>query len=74
MNTDTIDTLGALCCLPAVLSYVYMARYLAPRDLSPAVLSAAQLVAAKTKAVVLGLLYAHCYDTIRQPAGLLWSV
>jgi drug/metabolite transporter (DMT)-like permease len=49
-NAGTIDTLGVWYCLLAALSYavsyLYMARYLAPRNFSPVVLSAAQLVTA----------------------------
>lgn len=49
-NAGGVDPLGVLACLAAALcyavSYVYLARYLAPRALTPMVLSAAQLVAA----------------------------
>ena len=49
-DAHAVDTLGATYCLFAALSYavsyVYMARYLAPRNLTPTVLSAAQLTAA----------------------------
>lgn len=49
-DVGTVDTLGAVYCLLAALSYaasfVYMARYLTPRALTPTVLSAAQLLAA----------------------------
>lgn len=45
-----IDPLGALFCLLAALSYgisyLYMSRFLTPRNLTPTVLSASQLVAA----------------------------
>lgn len=45
-----VDPLGAAACVAAALSYavsfVYMARHLTPLDLTPTVLSAAQLVAA----------------------------
>ncbi|GAB3446225.1 DMT family transporter [Actinophytocola sediminis] len=45
-----IDPLGALYCLLAALSYgisyLYMSRYLSPRDLSPTTLSTGQLLAA----------------------------
>lgn len=49
-SAGAIDTLGALYCLLAAVSYgvsyQYLSRFLAPRDLSPTVLSAGQLVAA----------------------------
>lgn len=49
-NAGTVDPFGALACLGAAFSYavgfVYMARYLTPRALTPIVLSTAQLIAA----------------------------
>jgi drug/metabolite transporter (DMT)-like permease len=49
-NAGTVDVLGALACLAAALcyavSFVYMARYLTPRVLTPIVLSGVQLLAA----------------------------
>jgi drug/metabolite transporter (DMT)-like permease len=49
-NAGAVDPLGVLACLVAALcyavSFVYMARYLTPRALTPLVLSAAQLLAA----------------------------
>ena len=49
-NTSDVDTLGALHCLLAALSYavsyLYMARYLTPRNLTPTVLSTSQMIAA----------------------------
>lgn len=49
-NTGSVDTLGALYCLLAALSYgisyLYMSRYLTPRNLSPTALSTSQLLAA----------------------------
>jgi drug/metabolite transporter (DMT)-like permease len=51
-NTGTVDIVGAFACLSAALSYavsyVYMARYLITRAITPAALSAAQLLAATT--------------------------
>ncbi|MFL6144663.1 MAG: DMT family transporter [Labedaea sp.] len=45
-----VDTWGALACLAAAfsyaVSYLYMARYLTPRNLTPTVLSTGQLIAA----------------------------
>lgn len=49
-NSGTIDTLGTLYCLLAAISYaisyVYMGRYLTPKDITPTALAAAQLIAA----------------------------
>jgi len=45
-ETGAVDPVGALYCLLAGLSYLYMSRYLAARRLSPTVLSASQLLAA----------------------------
>lgn len=49
-NTAAVDLLGVLACLAAAfcyaVSFVYLARYLTPRALTPMVLSAAQLIAA----------------------------
>jgi drug/metabolite transporter (DMT)-like permease len=49
-DAGSVDTLGALYCLLAALSYgisyLYMSRYLTPRNLSPTVLSVSQLIAA----------------------------
>ncbi|HEY7594797.1 MAG TPA: DMT family transporter [Actinophytocola sp.] len=49
-DAGAVDPLGALCCLCAGLSYgisyLYMSRFLTPRQLSPTVLSAGQLLAA----------------------------
>lgn len=49
-DAGSVDTLGALYCLLAALSYgisyLYMSRFLTPRNLSPTVLSASQLIAA----------------------------
>ncbi|MPZ83168.1 MAG: EamA family transporter [Actinophytocola sp.] len=51
-DAGTVDTLGALHCLLAALSYgisyLYMSRYLTPRKLTPTVLSTSQLVAASS--------------------------
>jgi drug/metabolite transporter (DMT)-like permease len=45
-----VNLLGALMCLIAsisyAVSYLYMSRYLAPRNITPTVLSASQLIAA----------------------------
>jgi drug/metabolite transporter (DMT)-like permease len=68
-DTGSVDTLGALYCLLAALSYaisyLYMSRYLTPRDLTPTVLSTGQLIAASVlTAATLPL----------DPAGLpVWS-
>lgn len=47
---DSVDTLGTLFCLLAALSYgisyLYMSKYLIPKNLTPTVLSTSQLVAA----------------------------
>jgi drug/metabolite transporter (DMT)-like permease len=49
-NAGEVDALGALYCLLAAfsygISYLYMSKYLTPRDLSPTVLSTSQLMAA----------------------------
>jgi drug/metabolite transporter (DMT)-like permease len=49
-DVGSVDTLGALYCLLAALSYgisyLYMSRFLTPRNLSPTVLSASQLIVA----------------------------
>jgi drug/metabolite transporter (DMT)-like permease len=49
-NSGTINALGTLYCLLAAISYaisfVYIARYLTPKDITPTVLAAAQLIAA----------------------------
>jgi len=49
-NARGIDLIGALACQAAAISYaasyVYLARFLAPRALTPTVLSAAQLLTA----------------------------
>ncbi|HEY0449784.1 DMT family transporter [Actinophytocola sp.] len=49
-DAGSVDTLGALYCLLAALSYgisyLYMSRYLIPRKLTPTVLSTGQLIAA----------------------------
>lgn len=49
-DAGSVDTLGALYCLLAALSYgisyLYMSRFLTPRNLSPTVLSTSQLIAA----------------------------
>ncbi|AOS65277.1 DMT family transporter [Actinoalloteichus hymeniacidonis] len=49
-TTNGIDLVGALICLAAAfsyaLSYLYIGRHLAPRELSPVALSAGQLLAA----------------------------
>jgi len=49
-NAGAVDPFGVLACLVAALcyavSFVYMARYLTPRALTPMALSAAQLIAA----------------------------
>jgi drug/metabolite transporter (DMT)-like permease len=49
-DAGSIDTLGALYCLLAALSYgisyLYMSKYLAPKNLTPTVLSTSQLIAA----------------------------
>jgi len=47
---SSVDTLGALYCLLAALSYavsyLYMSRFLTPRNLTPTVLSTGQIIAA----------------------------
>lgn len=49
-DTGSVDTLGALYCLLAALSYaisyIYMSRFLTPRNLTPTVLSTGQTIAA----------------------------
>jgi drug/metabolite transporter (DMT)-like permease len=49
-NSGTIDPLGTFYCLLAAvsyaISYVYMARYLTPKDITPTALATAQLIAA----------------------------
>lgn len=49
-NTHTIDPLGTFYCLLAAISYaisyVYMARYLTPKKITPTALAGAQLLAA----------------------------
>ncbi|MGH3803144.1 MAG: DMT family transporter [Pseudonocardiaceae bacterium] len=49
-NNGTIDPLGTVYCLLAAvsyaISYVYMARYLTPKEITPTALAAAQLIAA----------------------------
>jgi drug/metabolite transporter (DMT)-like permease len=49
-DTGAVDTLGAFYCLVAALSYaisyLYMSRFLTPRDLTPTVLSTGQIIAA----------------------------
>jgi drug/metabolite transporter (DMT)-like permease len=49
-NAGSVDILGALYCLLAALSYavsyLYMGRYLTPKNLTPTVLSTSQIVAA----------------------------
>jgi drug/metabolite transporter (DMT)-like permease len=49
-DAGSVDTLGALFCLLAALSYgisyLYMSRYLTPKNLTPTVLSTSQLIAA----------------------------
>lgn len=49
-DAGTVDALGALYCLLAALSYavsyLYMNRFLTPRNLTPTVLSAGQIIAA----------------------------
>lgn len=49
-NSGYIDPLGTLYCLLAAvsyaISYVYMARYLTPKEITPTALAAAQLIAA----------------------------
>jgi drug/metabolite transporter (DMT)-like permease len=49
-NSTTIDPLGTFYCLLAAISYaisyVYMARYLTPKQITPTALAAAQLLAA----------------------------
>jgi len=66
-DAGSVDTLGALYCLLAALSYglsyQYLSRFLAPRDLSPTVLSAGQLVAASVLTVL-----ALPWDTAGAPA------
>jgi len=37
VGTGSVDTLGALYCLLAALSYPYMSHHLTPRNLSPTV-------------------------------------
>lgn len=49
-NTNTINALGTFYCLLAAISYaisyVYMARYLTPKKITPTALAASQLIAA----------------------------
>lgn len=49
-DAGSVDTLGALFCLLAALSYgisyLYMSKYLTPKNLTPTVLSTSQLIAA----------------------------
>ncbi len=49
-DASSVDTLGALFCLLAALSYgisyLYMSKYLTPKNLTPTVLSTSQLIAA----------------------------
>ncbi len=49
-DAGSVDSLGAFYCLLAALSYaisyLYMSRFLTPRDLTPTVLSAGQIIAA----------------------------
>lgn len=49
-NSGNIDPLGTFYCLLAAvsyaISYVYMARYLTPKEITPTALAAAQLIAA----------------------------
>lgn len=49
-DKGSVDTLGALFCLLAALSYgisyLYMSKYLIPKNLTPTVLSTGQLIAA----------------------------
>jgi len=49
-DAGSVDTLGALFCLLAALSYgisyLYMSKFLTPRNLTPTVLSTGQLIAA----------------------------
>ncbi|MGH4009275.1 MAG: DMT family transporter [Pseudonocardiaceae bacterium] len=49
-NSGTIDPIGTFYCLLAAvsyaISYVYMARYLTPKEITPTALAAAQLIAA----------------------------
>ncbi len=49
-DAGSVDTLGAIYCLLAALSYavsyLYMSRFLTPRDLTPTVLSTGQIIAA----------------------------
>lgn len=56
-NAGHVDTLGALACLAAALSYafsyVYMACYLTPQAITPTSLSAAQLIAATAWTVLM---------------------
>ncbi|OLF16590.1 DMT family transporter [Actinophytocola xanthii] len=69
-NAGGVDTLGALYCLLAALSYgisyLYMSRYLTPQNLTPTVLSTSQLIAAS-------ILTAACLplDTASAPT---WSL
>jgi drug/metabolite transporter (DMT)-like permease len=69
-NAGTVDTLGALYCLLAALSYgisyLYMSRYLTPRNLTPTVLSTSQLIAAS-------ILTAACLPLDTAPAPT-WSL
>jgi drug/metabolite transporter (DMT)-like permease len=68
-DAGSVDTLGALYCLLAALSYgisyLYMSRYLIPRNLSPTVLSTSQLIAASVLTVA-----ALPFDSAGVPA---WS-
>ncbi|MFI7679940.1 DMT family transporter [Actinophytocola sp. NPDC049390] len=49
-DASSVNTLGALFCLLAALSYgisyLYMSKYLTPKNLTPTVLSTSQLIAA----------------------------
>jgi drug/metabolite transporter (DMT)-like permease len=56
-NAGSVDTLGALYCLLAALSYgisyLYMSRYLTLRNLGPTVLSTSQLIAASVLTIAI---------------------
>lgn len=70
-----LDVLGGAYCLAAALSYaisfVYMRRYLTPRNLSPLTLSASQLLAA-TAWITFALLFDPASDT-SAPGFLPWT-
>ena len=70
-NSGTLDPLGTLYCLLAAvsyaISYVYMARYLTPKPITPTALATAQLLAATGRTLL--ALAAHPGPLPRFAAG-----